>query len=81
MTRDDLLAGALILAFAAFVTSHVALVAGLARVPPRKRALLALFVPPFALYWGFRAGMVVRATLWLASVLAYGALRVLASVT
>ncbi len=81
MTRDDLLAGALVLAFATLVTSHVALVAGLCGMRPRTRALLAFFVAPLAPYWGWRAGMRVRGSFWVGSALAYATLRVVASAT
>ena len=40
------------LAFAALVTAHVRLLFGLLSRRPRLRALLALFVPPLAPFWG-----------------------------
>jgi len=78
MTHDDFLVGALVLAFALLVTSHVTLVFGLASRHPRKRALLALFVVPLAPYWGMRTGMRARAGVWLTSAITYAALLVVA---
>ncbi len=78
MTHDELVVLSLILAFAVLVTAHVALVAGLAARAPRWRALVALPVAPLAPYWGARAGMHVRVVAWIASAIAYLALRVVA---
>jgi hypothetical protein len=78
MSRDELVAGALVVAFAAVVTTHVTLVAGLAARPPRWRALVALVVPPLAPYGGWTA-LRRRSILWLAGAIAYVALRVVAS--
>ena len=79
MNRDDFLAIALVLTFATLVTSHVAIIAGLFGVRPRKRAVLAFFVAPLAPYWGFRAGMRFRAVLWVTTAIAYAVLRVVAT--
>jgi apolipoprotein N-acyltransferase len=73
MSRDELCAAALVLAFAVVVTAHVLLLAGLARRPPRWRALVALLVPPLAPYWGWREQR-RRAVTWVAGAVAYGAL-------
>ncbi len=78
MTRDELVASALVLSFACLVTAHAAIVAGLARHRPRWRAAVALFAPPMAPWWGYR-DMPVRVALWVASAIAYGVLRVLAT--
>jgi hypothetical protein len=78
MSRDELVAGALVLAFAIVVTAHVTLVAGLAGRSPRWRALAALVVPPLAPYWGW-VGLRRRSVLWLAGAAAYAVLRVVAS--
>jgi hypothetical protein len=78
MTRDELVASALVLSFASLVTVHAAIVAGLARRRPRWRAALALIAPPLAPWWGYR-DMRVRVALWVAGAIAYGALRLLAS--
>ena len=78
MSRDEIVAGLLVLAFAAVVTAHVTLVVGLAGRPPRWRALVALVVPPLGPYWGWD-GLRRRSVLWVVSAAAYAALRVIAS--
>jgi hypothetical protein len=78
MRRDAIVAVAVVLAFAALVTAHAALVASLAGRAPRWRALAALVVAPLAPYWGWREGMRWRARLWVGAALAYGVARVLA---
>jgi hypothetical protein len=79
MTRDDLVASALVLGFASFVTVHVTIVAGLALRRPRWRALVALAVAPMAPYWAAKNGKVARAALWGATAAAYLVLRRLAA--
>jgi hypothetical protein len=78
MSRDELVAGALVLAFALAVTTHVTLVFGLATREPRWRALVALVVPPLAPYWGWN-GLRRRSVAWVLAVVAYGVLRILGS--
>jgi hypothetical protein len=78
MTRDDLLALALVASFALLVTSHVVLVAGLAARRPRWRAPIALVAAPLAPYWSARAGRAVWTAVWVASATAYAVLRYLA---
>jgi hypothetical protein len=78
MSRDELVAGALVLAFAVVVTAHVTLVVGLAGRAPRWRALVALVVPPLAPYWGWD-GLRRRSVLWMVGAVLYAALRVVAS--
>jgi len=78
--RDALLYGGLILAFAALVTVHVAIVFGLAYQHPRWRALVAFVVPPLAPYWALRCGMVVRGGVWIGSVILYTTLLGLAAI-
>ena len=78
MSRDEVVAGALVLAFAVLVTAHVALVVGLAARAPRWRARVALAVPPLAPYWGWGT-LRRRSVLWVASAVVYGVLRVVAS--
>lgn len=78
MSRDEIVATALVLAFAVLVTAHVAIVAGLAGRAPRWRALPALVVAPLAPYWAWPT-MRRRAIVWLGSAAAYAVLRVLAS--
>jgi hypothetical protein len=77
VSRDEIVAGALVLAFAVLATVHVAIVAGLAGRAPRWRALPALVVAPLAPYWAWPT-MRRRAVLWLASAAAYVVLHVLA---
>jgi hypothetical protein len=78
MTRDETVAAALVLAFAALVTLHVLLVLGLAARHPRWRALVALVVPPLAPWWG-RATMRKRAVAWVVAAVGYAVMRALAS--
>jgi hypothetical protein len=68
------------LAFAGWVTLHVALVVALALRKPRWRASAALLVPPLAPYWAFVSGMRWRAAGWLAALLFYLVFVVAASV-
>jgi hypothetical protein len=62
---------ALAIAFAAFLSAHFALVAGLARSRAWPQALLALAIPPLAPWWGYRAGMRLRALAWGAALALY----------
>jgi hypothetical protein len=63
---------ALAIVLGAFVAAHGVLVAGLARGSgTRRRALLALIVPPLAPWWGYRAGMRLRALAWAAALALY----------
>jgi hypothetical protein len=78
VSRDEIVAAALVLAFAFLATAHVTIVAGLAGRAPRWRALPALVVAPLAPYWAWST-MRKRAVLWLGSAAAYALLRVLAS--
>ena len=61
----------LVVALAALVAVHLALVYGLVRRRPRYRALFALLVPPLAPYWGWDTGMRRRALLWVCALAAY----------
>ncbi|MDP9037149.1 MAG: hypothetical protein M3O50_20310 [Myxococcota bacterium] len=71
MKRDGLVLAVLLVAFASLVTAHVALVLGLARRPPRWRALLAFVVAPLAPAWGWREKMRVRGAIWIVAALVY----------
>lgn len=64
MTFDVAVLSFLVVAFAALLTLHVALVHGLARGGHPWRAVVALLVPPMAPYWGWRNRMRTRAALW-----------------
>jgi hypothetical protein len=77
MGRDELVTATLVVAFAVLVTAHVTLLVGLAARAPRWHALVALVVPPFAPYWGWRP-LRGRSVAWMAGALAYGVLLVLA---
>ena len=77
MSRDDLVAIALVVAFAVVVTAHVTLVVGLLLQRPRWRALVALVVPPLAPYRGWRA-LRKRSVVWVAGAVAYTVLLVVA---
>jgi hypothetical protein len=74
MPRDQIVAVALVIAFATLVTVHATLVVGLSARTPRWRALVALFAVPLAPYWGMKDGMPVRAAAWVAAALAYAVL-------
>lgn len=69
--RDLILVLLLITLFATTFTTHVAIVAGLARRTPRWHAAAAFFVLPLAPFWAFSERMRVRAILWCASLAAY----------
>ena len=57
------------LAWLTWLGAHIALVFGLAKTPPRYRAISAFFVAPLAPYWGWH--MQRRAQLWLIALLVY----------
>lgn len=70
--RDIVVLAALVVSFAAFVTTHVWICGALAiRTRPRWRALVAFLVPPLAPIWSFRAGSRFAAVLWGAAVVVY----------
>lgn len=62
---------ALDLAFAGWVTLHVALIVALAIRRPRWHAAVALLIPPLAPYFAFVAGMRWRAAGWLVALVFY----------
>jgi hypothetical protein len=70
-SRDAIVLGAVVAAFAALVTAHVTIAIGLARRRPRWRALVALVVPPLAPAWALSGRMTVRGVVWIASALGY----------
>jgi hypothetical protein len=78
MTRDEVVFGLLVVAFASFATAHVALCLALAGRAPRLRAIFAFVAFPLAPVWGARDGLYRRVALWLTCALAYGVLRVVA---
>jgi len=69
--RDLVLVIVLVTLFATAFTTHVAIVAGLARRSPRWRAAAAFVVPPLAPFWAFSERMRLRAVLWCVSLAAY----------
>ncbi len=79
MSRDEIVFAALVLAFAAFITSHVALCFGIASRPPRVRALVAFVVVPLAPVWGVKERLTKRVALWVVFAIAYVALRAVAA--
>ena len=76
---DRTLFGLLVSLFAIGCTLHVATVYGLAKRPPRTRALIAFFVPPYAAFEGFRAGLRGRAMGLAITFGLYGVVRLLAA--
>lgn len=78
MTRDEVVAVALVLSFAALVTAHFAIVVGLAARKPRWRAPAALVVVPLAPWWAHQARMHVRFVAWIVAAVAYAVLRAIA---
>jgi hypothetical protein len=76
---DAFLVIVIVTSFALFVTTHVAIAAGLLGRKPRLRGLLALVVPPVAPYFGIREGMWIRSIVWVLSLAVYVGARVAAS--
>lgn len=77
--KDEIVVGMFALSFALWVTSHLAIVAGLLVRPPRLRAPLALIVAPLAPYWALREKMRARGVAWIFGGVAYGMAWLLAS--
>ncbi len=73
--RDIALLSVTLVAFALLVTVHFAIAFGLVQRRPRSRALVAFVVVPLAPYLAWRERMTVRASLWVASALAYAVAR------
>ena len=69
--KDLVVIVTLVLAFALFLTAHVAIVYGLAVRTPRWRAAAALFVAPLGAYWAWRGQMRIRAGIWGAALALY----------
>jgi hypothetical protein len=70
----------IVVSFGAFVTTHVALSAGLAARNPWWRGPIALVVLPLAPFWGFREKLRARTLVWLTAVAVYAAARVAARI-
>ena len=78
--KDIIVLATLVVAFAAFVTVHVALASRLVlSARPRWRGIVALVVPPLAPIWAFREGWRRSGFAWIASVLVYAIGRIVAS--
>jgi hypothetical protein len=77
--RDEIVVGALVIAFALIVTTHAMLAYGLTRRVPWWRGPVALVVLPLAPYWGFRSGMRIRSTVWVTAAVVYAVVRWLAA--
>lgn len=78
--KDLVVVITLVLAFALFITAHVAIVYGLAVRPPRWRAAAALLVSPLGVYWAWREQMRIRAGIWGAALALYVVASVIARV-
>ncbi|HVU04841.1 MAG TPA: hypothetical protein VHE30_23985 [Polyangiaceae bacterium] len=68
---DVFLLAALVVSFATLVAAHLSLSFGLAFRDPWWRGAVALVVPPFAPFFGFRERMFVRVALWAAGAVAW----------
>ena len=63
--------------FAALLTSHAAIVIGLAQRAPRYRALIAVFLPPLGAAWAIREKQRLRGVTWLLAAVVYLGTRLL----
>jgi len=79
VTSDVVKVAAVVLAFAAWVTVHVALAAGLMARKHWGKGFASLVVPVLAPYWGIREGMNARAAAWVGLVVAYVVARIVAA--
>ncbi len=78
--RDVLVLAALLLSFAALVTTHLAIAVRLLwRVRPWYRGLVAALVPPLAPIWAWRQQWRRMCYLWIGAVVVYALARVLAA--
>jgi hypothetical protein len=81
VVKDALVTAGLFLGLATLITAHVALSGRLVlRQRPRWRGVVAFWVPPLAVIWGFQAGYVKLAVTWLVALGVYVASLLLASV-
>jgi hypothetical protein len=79
MIRDVVVLVVLVTAFAVLATVHCALAFAIGRRASLGRALVAFVLPPLAPWWGWRHGLRVRSSVWIASALAYAVARVLSA--
>lgn len=78
--KDAAVLVVLLLAFATFVTTHVAIAARLlGRKEDRWRGGVVWIVPPLAALWAVRRGWRVSAGLWVGSVVVYTLALIVAS--
>ena len=77
--KDTIVIGLLVVALAWLITVHVTIAVGLAKKPPRWRALVAFVVPVIAPYWAWREQMRTRAAMWMGGVVVYLVALLLAS--
>jgi hypothetical protein len=78
-TRDVVIFGALVAAFAVLATAHVTIAVGLLRRRRRWRSLVALVVAPLALYWAIRERMTARSVAWALGAVGYVVARALSA--
>ncbi len=71
MAKDVALVALSSLAFGLLVTTHFLLCLAIGAKRPRYRALIALFVPPLAPYWGFVGKRRVLSAAWLGALFVY----------
>jgi hypothetical protein len=64
MAHEDLAALLLVNTFALWAAFQLSIAATLSNLTPRWHGIVALFVPPLALYWAIKRGLRVRAVLW-----------------
>lgn len=71
--KDTIVLAALLLAFATFVTIHVAIAVRLVlRKDDRWRGALVWIVPPLAPLWALQRGWRTSTVIWVSSVIVYG---------
>lgn len=73
--RELLTVATMLVAFAALVTTHMAILWTLLFRPPRWRALAATLVPPLAPWWALREGLRIRGVIWIGAAALYIAAR------
>lgn len=77
---DGTVMALIVLTFAAFCTTHVATSWSLGARGPWWRGAIAFVVPPLAPYWAIRGHLRRLSALWMGSLVAYVATRVLAAI-
>jgi len=78
--RETLLLAVLLVAFATWVTVHVAIAVRLVLAgTPRYRGVLAFFLPPLAPWWAWERRWRVSAGMWVGAVVVYAVVRAIAA--